>query len=74
LRRISGRYSVNALAQGDPQPYLATLAELIDQRSQPPDWWGGMLPADDSWHILFDFAKSRPAAELTAGKLDSQQL
>jgi hypothetical protein len=62
---------VNALAQGDSQPYLASLAEIIEQQAQPaPPWWGGAFPAGDSWRILFDFVKSRPAAELTAGKLD----
>jgi HEAT repeat protein len=62
---------VNALAQGDPQPYLAPLAEIIEQQLQSaPPWWGGAFPAGDSWRILFDFVKSRPAAELTAGKLD----
>jgi HEAT repeat protein len=61
---------VNALAQSDPRPYLTTLAEIIEQQPQPANWWGGVLPAADSWRILFDFAKSRPAAELAAGKLD----
>jgi hypothetical protein len=61
---------VNALARGDPQPYLAMLAEVIEQQVQPANWWGGAIPAGDSWQILFDFVKARPAAELTAGKLD----
>jgi HEAT repeat protein len=51
---------VNALAQGDPQSYLASLAEIIEQQPQPaPPWWGGAFPAGDSWRILFDFVKSR---------------
>ena len=61
---------INALARGDPQPYLAMLAEVIEQQLQPANWWGGLIPAGDSWQILFDFVKSRPAAELTAGDLD----
>jgi len=69
---------VNALASGDPQPYLEMLAEVIEQQGVgPSDWkrpenwnYGGTIPAADSWRILFDFVKSRPAAELTAGKLD----
>jgi hypothetical protein len=61
---------VNALAQGDPQPYLAALAEIIEAQGQAPNSGGGLLPAGQSWRILFDFVKSRPAAELTAGKLD----
>ena len=61
---------VNALARKDPQPYLAQLAEVIEQRLRPGDWWGGSIPAGDSWKILFGYVKSRPAAELTSGKLD----
>jgi HEAT repeat protein len=52
---------VNALARSNPQPYLTMLAEIIEQQLQP---------AGDSWEILFGFVKSRPAAELAAGKLD----
>jgi HEAT repeat protein len=69
---------VNALASGNPQPYLEMLAEVIEEQGVgPADWkrpenwnYGGVIPAADSWRILFDFVKSRPAAELTAGKLD----
>jgi hypothetical protein len=61
---------INALARSDPQPYLAMLAEVIEQQLQPANWWGGLIPAGDSWQILFDFVKSRPASELTAGDLD----
>lgn len=61
---------INALARADLQPYLAMLAEVIEQRLQPTNWWGGTIPAGDSWTILFGFVKARPAAELTAGKLD----
>jgi HEAT repeat protein len=69
---------VNALASSDPQPYLAMLAEIIDHQGsesnerQATGWnIGGTIPAGDSWRILFDFVRSRPAAELTSGKLDS---
>lgn len=61
---------VNALARSDPQPYLGMLAEIIEQQRQLVNWWGGALPATESWEILFGFVKSRPAAELAAGKLD----
>jgi hypothetical protein len=44
------------------------LAKVIEQRSQPADWWG--VPAVDSWDILFDYIKARPTAELASGKLD----
>jgi hypothetical protein len=61
---------INALARRDPQPYLAMLAEVIEKRLQPAAWWGGSIPAGDSWKLLFEYVKARPAAELTAGKLD----
>jgi len=67
---------VNALASADPGPYVAMLAEVIEQQGVAPgDWpagwnYGGLIPAGDSWQILFDYVKSRPADELTAGKLD----
>jgi len=36
----------------------------FDARSRLP------IPGYDSWQILFDYVKSRPAAELTGGDLD----
>ncbi|HEV2443940.1 MAG TPA: HEAT repeat domain-containing protein [Steroidobacteraceae bacterium] len=65
-----GPVFVNALARSNPQPYLPMLAEVIEQRSQPADWWGGYTPAVDGWGILFDYVRARPAAELASGKLD----
>lgn len=65
-----GPLFVNALARGNPQPYLPLLAKIIEQRPQPADWWGGTLPAADSWEILFDYIKGRPDAELASGELD----
>lgn len=71
---------VNALASADPQPYLPMLAEAVEQvqgktspfEMEPTNWhYGGTVPAADSWRILFDFVRSRPATELTAGKFDS---
>lgn len=65
-----GPLFVNALARGNPQPYLPLLARIIEQRPQPVEWWGGWPPAIDSWDILFDYIKNRPAADLASGKLD----
>jgi hypothetical protein len=62
---------VNALARRDSAPYLAELAEIIESNLQPPEFWGGAIPAGVSWRLLFDYVKSRPASELTAGKLDA---
>jgi hypothetical protein len=69
---------VNELARRDPQPYVEMLTENIEQQAvKPPgsdfpaNWnWGGLIPAYDSWQILFDFIKTRPADELTSGNLD----
>jgi len=69
---------INALASSDPQPYVAMLAEVMEQPGvlqgewkRPAGWaYGGLDPGADAWRILFDFVKSRPAAELTTGKLD----
>ncbi|HEV2269311.1 MAG TPA: HEAT repeat domain-containing protein [Steroidobacteraceae bacterium] len=65
-----GPLFINALARGNPHPYLPMLAKVIEQRPQPADWWGGWPPAIDSWYILFDYVKARPAVELASGKLD----
>jgi hypothetical protein len=61
---------VNALAQKDPAPYLADLAEVIAKKLSPDRYWGGTIPAGVSWTILFGYALARPPAELTAGKHD----
>ena len=65
-----GPLFVNALARGNPQPYLPLLARIIRRQPQPADWWGGWTPAVDSWDILFDYIMTRPAAELASGKLN----
>ena len=70
--RLDGDYRavfVNALARRDPGPYVAVLAEVIERRLQPPHW-GGTIPSEISWHLLFDYVKSRPADDITGGKLD----
>ena len=61
---------VNALAGKDPVPYLAQLAEIIEKQLVPEHWWGGSTPAGVSWQLLYSYVKSRPAADMTAGKLD----
>lgn len=71
-----GPLFVNALARGNPQPYLPMLAQVIKQpkvielRLQSAKSWVGATPATDSWHIMFDYIRGRPAAELASGKLD----
>lgn len=62
---------VNALASRDASPYLGLLAEVIIKHEQPADWWGGAIPAGDSWKLLFAYVSARPAADLAGGKLDT---
>lgn len=61
---------VNALARRDPAPHLALLAEVIEKQLQPTAWWGGRIPAADSWEILFEHVKSRAPGDLTSGRFD----
>lgn len=61
---------VNVLARKDPKPYLAQLAIIIEKRLEPKTWWGGRIPAVDSWEILFTYLKARPVAELSKAPLD----
>jgi hypothetical protein len=61
---------INALARRDPKAHLALLGEVIEQYLQPKEWWGGRIPAGESWEMLFEYARKLPAAELTGGKLD----
>lgn len=71
-----GPLFVNALARGNPQPYLQMLAQVIEHGKTielqllPAHSWGGLDPAADSWHIMFDYIKARPVAELPSGRLD----
>lgn len=60
-----GPLFVNALAQQNPRPYLARLAEVVERDQQPADWWGGSIPSGVSWKILFDHLKGQPVAALT---------
>ena len=60
---------INALAKGDAAPYLTDLAEIIIKRLEPRRFWGGRIPAADSWDILFGYVGSRPEIELQSNKL-----
>lgn len=78
LANLKGDYRslfVNALARRDPKPHLAALGEVIEKQLQPASWWGGRIPAADSWEILFDYAKKLPASHLSgpqfSARLDS---
>lgn len=62
---------VNALASPDSAAYTASLQEIIVKNPDPVNWWGGLLPAADSWNILFKYIQSQPQSELQKGKFDS---
>jgi hypothetical protein len=62
---------VNALASADPAPYITNLQEIIVRNSEPANWWGGLLPAADSWNILFKYIQSQPDSKLQKGAFDS---
>jgi hypothetical protein len=62
---------VNALAARDPAPYTAELQQIVVGNEQPRQFWGGRIPAADSWDILFRHVQSQPAADLQAGKFDA---
>ena len=63
---------VNALAQGNPEPYLDDLIEIVERRLEPPNWWGGHIPCGVSWKILFKYLGSRETTVLKSGKLKRQ--
>jgi len=61
---------INALAAGDTGPYLDDLVEIIEKRSEPHDFWGGLVPWCVSWEILFEYVARHTGEELQSGKLD----
>jgi len=61
---------VNALAEKNPEPYPGDLAEIIEKRLEPRNFWGGQAPYTLSWHILFTYIQGQNADLLKTGKLD----
>ncbi|MEJ7596575.1 MAG: HEAT repeat domain-containing protein [Kofleriaceae bacterium] len=61
---------VNALSKQDPVPYLRDLELTIEKQLAPSAFWGGTIPAAESWRILFAYVKGQPAADVATGKLD----
>jgi len=50
---------VNALAKPDPEPYLKDLAEIVQKKLEPEDWWGGRIPWGVSWELLLKYARKK---------------
>ena len=67
VARIAG---AEALGQIDPAGNLDLLIEETMTKKDPANWSGGQIPAYTSSHILFDFLKKLPAADLQSGKYD----
>ncbi len=65
-----GALFVNVLAKPDPTPYLARLADVVENSRVPRQWWGGRTPAADSWDLLYRHVKQVPADELRRGTHD----
>jgi hypothetical protein len=61
---------LNALARENAEPYLADLAKVVEQKTQPVNWNGGQIPALTAWEILFKHLQAQPAKILRSGKLD----
>ena len=60
---------VNALARVNPEPYIESLAEVVEQRSEPKRFWGGRIPHADSWDILFAYVQRLPPVELQSSEI-----
>lgn len=61
---------VNTLAEKNPKPYLEDLAEIIEKRLEPPNFWGGRIPYVLSWDILFKYLGGQNADTVRSGKFD----
>jgi len=61
---------LNALAQENPSGYVDGLADAVEKQTEPTNWWGGGLPAAESWEILFKYLQAQPVKNVTSGKLD----
>jgi HEAT repeat protein len=61
---------LNALARENPEPYLAALAKVVEEKAHPANWMGGQIPAFTAWEILFGYLRAQPSKTLHSGKLD----
>ncbi len=59
-----------ALASENPAGYLDALAGVVEQRTEPKNWWGGQIPAFSAWEIVFRYLQTQPPETLRLGKLD----
>ncbi len=59
-----------ALGQQDPAGNLDLLIDETAKKTSPENWPGGQIPAFTAAHLLFDYLKAQPAADLQSGKYD----
>ena len=59
-----------ALARGNPSEHLDALAEVVERKLEPKNFWGGQIPAFTAWNILFKHLQAQPADAVRSGKLD----
>lgn len=61
---------LNALAQENPELYLEGLANAVEEKIEPQNWWGGQIPAFAAWEILFKYLQAQPVDVVRSGKVD----
>jgi hypothetical protein len=61
---------LNALAREKPDAYLDDLARVVENKTNPINWWGGQIPAFTAWKILFKALQAQPPDSVRSGKLD----
>ena len=61
---------LNALASEKPESYRDGLAETVEKKTEPINWWGGQIPAFRAWELLFKYLQAQPAETVRSGKLD----
>jgi hypothetical protein len=59
-----------ALARENPELYLDALAQVVQEKPEPRNFWGGQIPAFTAWEILFKYLQAQPADTVRSGKLD----
>ena len=59
-----------ALCKEDPAANLDSLIQETTSKTDPINWPGGEIPAYTTSHLLFEYLKTQPAADLQAGKYD----
>jgi len=61
---------LNALARENPEAYLQPLAQAVERKTNPSNWWGGQIPDFTAWEILFKYLQTQPVKRITSGKFD----